>query len=133
MINQLLKNNNISTDSIYLDLRLDDNHKFLGMTLRGKILDYTINLNLDIASWSNSYQRLNKNDSYYDFSNLKTLAEYLLNTGKRNDYHVSGKLNLDLDVLSIFHPDVEDVPMDAYVHIEIDIEFAIFPFIAVLD
>ena len=118
--NQLLKNNGASSGSIYLDLRLDNNHNFIGATLRGKILDYNVNLNLDVTAWSNSYSRLNKNDSYYDFSDLKTLAEYLFNTAKKNDYHVQGYLNIDLSFIKFIQPDVQDVPMEAFVHIEKD-------------
>ena len=121
--NFLKKNDLYKCDYIYVDVRLDNSHNLKGITVRSdKVLDTRLSISLDLLSWDNSYTRLVKTSDYKDFSDLKTLAEYLLNTAKRNDFHVSGTLKVDLNLLKIIHPDMEDVPLDAYVHIERDNE-----------
>lgn len=119
-----LKHNDVyKCESIYVDVRLDNNHNLSGITVRSdKTLDYRFSVSLNVTNYNSSLKGLNQDSSYKDFSDLKTLTEYLLNTGKRNDYHASGTLTLDLELIKIIHPDVEDIPLDAYVHIEKDKE-----------
>lgn len=120
--NQILKNNGVDVGSIYLDIRLDDNHHLLGATLRGTLLDYTLNLDLNVTTYNPNYSRLNKNDNYYDFSDLKTLADYLLTTAKNNDFSLSGKLNASLSFFttSLGSINLTNVDVSAIAHIEKD-------------
>ena len=121
--NFLKKNNLYQCDYIYIDVRMNNDHSLKGITIRSdKVLDYNFTISFDIATWNSNYTRLTETNDYYDFSDLKTLSEYLLNTAKHNDYHVNGTLNIDMSLFnaSWLTWDYEDISMEAYVHIEED-------------
>ena len=86
-------------------------HKLSTLSINGNILGKDIEINLNRTSWSDSYGRFNVAPSgkkVFDFSNVKTLLNYLLNTAKENDFTITGELSL---------LDIKNVPVSAQVHI----------------
>lgn len=102
---------------IYINLNLD--YSFTGVGIKGMLNNYSIDIDLGIeeATENNiSWKRLTKNSSYYDFSDIKTLAEYLFNTGTKKDFSMSGHVHLYASVLFDF--DLGNLDLEAKVHID---------------
>lgn len=107
----LLKSNEEDTvEPIHIYINLDDNHEFTGIGIKGKLNTYTLDIDLGIEEASSntmSWNRLTKNSSYYDFSEIKTLIEYLFNTATNKDYHIKGTVNVSLlspfDIVADIH------------------------------
>lgn len=112
----LKENTDIDVSNIYIDIKLDNLHHLSGIALRGKVLEYDININLDFTTYSESYTGLNPNDTYYDFSDMGTMVKYLLNTAQQNDFTLSG--NVSVKLLNIIN--FADCKLSAKVHIEED-------------
>ena len=106
-------------EPIHIYLNLDNNHEFTGLGLKGMLNNYNIDIDLGIEEASEntiSWNRLTKNSSYYDFSDIKTLVEYLFNTGTKKDFSMSGHVHLYASVLFDF--DLGNLGLDAKVHID---------------
>lgn len=114
----LLKSDEEDTvEPIHIYINLDDNHEFTGIGIKGRLNTYTLDIDLGIEEASSntmSWNRLTKNSSYYDFSDIKTLVEYLFNTGTKKDFSLSGTISAN--VIDIFS--VANINMNAKVHID---------------
>lgn len=99
----------ISGDIVGIDSDLTINVGFNNQQITGvsivdfKVLDYTINLNVNVTSWNENYSKLPTVDqvSYYDFSDIKTLAELGLNVANLDYFHITGTANLNMNVIGI--------------------------------
>ena len=122
--NFLQKNDVYKSDYIYFDVKLDNAGNFKTLVIRSdKMLDYSFNISITRRAWpvnENQVSRLSKDSSYKNFRELETLTDYLLNTANNMDFTISGKLNIDLKIIGFIKPDVKDIDMNAYVHIEKD-------------
>lgn len=117
--NFLKEDTNLDVSNIIITLKLDNNHQFEGIAFKGKLMDFDINLSLDLEEYDDNYTGLTKDSSYYDFSDMNYLVEYLLNTASKDDFDLSGKLNV-----KIFHSSLIKLGVDlnSYVHIDKDEE-----------
>lgn len=115
-----LKNNGLEdVNSIYLTIHTE-NGAFKGVSVNGTILNKNISISLSLTDYDESYSRLDHNAFYYDFSDIKTLASYLLNTAKCNDFSLSGHVDANLKIIGIFNKNLADIDLSAKVHIEKD-------------
>lgn len=105
----LKENTSLDVSNLYLIIKCDSNHRLSGIAFNGKILDYTLNLSLDLTTYSTSYKGLTKDSSYFDFSDMGVLVKYLLNTAGKDDFTLSGKIHIDI---------LGDLKLQGYAHIE---------------
>ena len=110
----LKENTNVDVSNIFITLKMDENHKFKGLGIKGKVLDFDLNIALDLASYSENYKGLKKDNTYFDFSDMSVLVDYLLNTAGKDDFNLKGNLNVDLIIKEI------NVDLEGYVHILTD-------------
>ena len=100
----LLKSNESDTaESIHLYINLDNDNNFIGLGIKASLNSYSFDIDLGISEASENtinWNRLVKNSSYYDFSELKTLTEYLFNTATNKNFHIEG--TVDVSLLSPF-------------------------------
>nr|MCR4880253.1 hypothetical protein [Bacilli bacterium] len=113
----LLKGDNEDTASdINIYINMDANNTFTGVRIdasfNGIAIDITIGINEAIDN-TISWNRLTKNSSYFDFSDIDTLLEYLFETATKKDFVMSGTISAN--VIDIFS--VADISMNAKVHI----------------
>ena len=80
-----------------------------GIEFEGK----SVELNVGIKDYDESFvNKVNRNDQFMDFSQIKVLLDFGINTTKFNYYHLKAKANLKLSVLNAV-----SVDLDFYVHV----------------
>ena len=117
--NLLKSNKNDVVSPVHVYINLDEDNHFQGIGIKGKLNSYSVDLDLSVNEASEntiSWKRLTKDSSYKDFSELRTLAEYLFNTGAKKDFTLTGSVNVN--ALNLF--DVASLGLDAKVHIDED-------------
>ncbi|MCQ2772027.1 MAG: hypothetical protein MJ238_01955 [Bacilli bacterium] len=85
-----------------------------------------INLTARLVDYDdNQVQRLNPNDSFMDFSELKTLLEYVYNTAKLNSFAILGTVEVGIGALDLLKVElaanilIEDGNVSAYGSIKV--------------
>ena len=100
----------VGLDSVmHIKVNYDQNNLY-GIEITGlEIGGETISLNVDLNEFDSSLEstRLDPMGTYFDFSDIKLLLSLGITTSQFNDYHITGKVNLNL--LGIIN---EDVPLD---------------------
>ena len=100
----------VGLDSVmHIKVNYDQNNLYgieiTGLELGGETISLSVNLNEFDASLEST--RLDPMGTYFDFSDIKLLLSLGITTSQFNDYHITGKVNLNL--LGIIN---EDVPLD---------------------
>lgn len=83
-------------------------------------IGYVVDLKVDVVDFVDNYPTLPTTEeaTYYDFSDIKTLAQLGLNVANLDYFHIQGKANIDMTVDLIFDIDVssfmnlKDLPID---------------------
>lgn len=95
--------NDDNEPTLHLYINLDNDNNFTGLGIEVSLnSSYSFDIDLGISEANEntiSWNRLDKNNSdspYYDFSELKTLTEYLFNTATNKNFHIEGTVNVSL-------------------------------------
>ena len=117
--NLIKEDSSVDVDSLYINLKLDDSHKLDGLNIKGKVLDYDINLTVNLAQYDENYSVLDtsNSDDYYDFSDMNLFIKYLLNTAKLDDFNIDGSINV-----TFLGWETKSVPVSAKINIQQDNE-----------
>lgn len=117
----LKKDTDIDVSNILISLKLKDRDgkKAIDtLSIKGTILDIAIDLNVTLNDYDPNYKGLSKTDSYFDFSDMGVLVEYLLNTAMCNNFTINGNVNIPINLLLLkFNL---NAPLSAVVKIEED-------------
>ena len=117
--NLFKKDTDLEVSPIHILINMDNTNKFTGITLRGSINGYSLDITAGIAketSNPSTWDRITVTNKFYNFSDIKTLAEYLFETGTKKDFSLTGTVSAN--VIDIFS--VADISMSAKVHIDND-------------
>ncbi len=98
----LKKDTDLDVSNILISLKLKDRDgkKAIDtLSIKGTILDINIDLNITLNDYDSSYKGLSKTDSYFDFSDMGVLVEYLLNTAMCNNFTIAGNVNIPINLL----------------------------------
>ena len=86
-----------------------------GISLSGlKLSEKEINISLGLEDFDTSFvSPVNKNQNFMDFSQVKVLLDFGINTTKINYYHLTAKASVKLSVLTM-----ADVDLDFHIHVD---------------
>ena len=86
-----------------------------GISLSGlKLSEKEINITLGLEDFDTSFvSPVNKNQNFMDFSQVKVLLDFGINTTKINYYHLTAKASVKLSVLTM-----ADVDLDFHIHVD---------------
>ena len=93
------------------------NGKLQSLRLQSNILEMNLDITLTIGEFKQDYRRLDINDDYIDFSDIKVLADYLLQTAQLDCFHITGTLDINIQELSFVN---KKANLDLYVGIAED-------------
>ena len=82
---------------------------------------YTINLDVTLNEFNNDYQKLPSylEDTYYDFSDIKLLADLGLNVADLDYFHLNGTVLMNMEFIGISLDKlagIKDMPLDAHIY-----------------
>lgn len=107
-----------SENPINLSIITTNDNKLSGISLSINALGFNVNLNADLCTWSDSYSHLDISKiSFYDFSELSVLVDFLLTTATCNDFSLSGSVAINLKLIKIINKEF-DLDFDVKVHID---------------
>ena len=101
--NLFKKDTDLEVSPIHILINMDNTNKFTGITLRGSINGYSLDITAGIAketSNPSTWDRINVTNKFFDFSNVKILADYLFNTATKKSFRIEG--TVDVSLLSAF-------------------------------
>lgn len=108
-----------AVNPITIEIIAEDN-KLCSLSISMTAFEKIVSLKASIGNWDDNYQHLNVDKmKFYDFSDLSSLTDYLLNTAACNDFTITGKLNIDLNAIGIIKREFE-LGIDIKVHINED-------------
>lgn len=116
--NLFKKDTDLEVSPIHILINMDNTNKFTGITLIGSINGYSLDITAGISkeeSNPSTWNRIHVDNSFFDFSDMKTLINYLFNTATYKDFTLSGNVHVDIPVLS----DI-DLALSAKIHIDQD-------------
>jgi len=113
-INVSIDLSKLGFDNGYINLTIyyEDLANINGVDLAISLSDISLSLSLGFKDYDTNYKKLDLNDTYIDFSDIKILADYFINTAKLDLYHLKG--NVDLSFLNIVN---KEANIDMYVGI----------------
>lgn len=94
---------------------VDGNKKLSGISVSGlELKEKAVELEINLTDFDESYvSKVNKNDNFMDFSQVKVLLDFGINTTKINYYHLTANASLKLSVLKAFK-----VNLDFHIHVD---------------
>ena len=86
-----------------------------GISLSGlKLSEKEVNISLGLEDFDSTFvSPVNKNQNFMDFSQVKVLLDFGINTTKINYYHLTAKASVKLSVLTM-----ADIDLDFHIHVD---------------
>lgn len=125
--NFLKNNDTFNIDYIYIDVAMNNDGTFKTLNIRANNLlatdsfrGYNVSLTFSKRNWTNPIRLSHNNSDYIDFTDLRTLSTYFLNTAKRDYFTISGNLDIDLAWFNntSLSTNLKDIPMEARGYIQ---------------
>ena len=125
--NFLKNNDTYNIDYIYIDVAMNNDGTFKTLNIRANNLlatstfkGYNVSLTFSKRNWTNPIRLSHNNSDYIDFTDLRTLSTYFLNTAKKDYFTISGNLDIDLAWFNntSLSTNLKDIPMEARGYIQ---------------